>query len=99
MVDALDVAAVRSALRAAAANTDKLSVVICQSPCIVEYRIRGNARAVDPKQCTGCGTCTRIGCPAISKDADGKACIDPSLCNGCPQCAQYCMFDAIHEEA
>lgn len=99
VVDALDVAAVRSALRAAAANTDKLSVVICQSPCIVEYRIRGNARAVDPKQCTGCGACTRIGCPAISKDADGKACIDPSLCNGCPQCAQYCMFDAIHEEA
>ena len=54
---------------------------------------------VDLDKCTGCGACTRIGCPAISKDADGKACIDPSLCNGCPQCAQYCMFDAIHEEA
>ena len=72
---------------------------MCIRDSHVEYRIRGNARAVDPKQCTGCGACTRIGCPAISKDADGKACIDPSLCNGCPQCAQYCMFDAIHEEA
>lgn len=98
VVDALDVAAVRGALRAAAANEDALSVVICQSPCVVEYRIHGAARSVDAQQCRGCGACTRIGCPAISRDADGKAAIDPALCNGCSQCAQYCMFDAIHEE-
>ena len=99
VVDALDVAAVRSALRNAAAHDDRLSVVICTSPCVVEYKIRGTLRQVDPNTCTGCGACVRIGCPAISKDGDGKATIDPALCNGCSQCEQYCMFHAISKEA
>lgn len=98
-VDALDVKAVRQALRNACSNADELSVVICQSPCVVEYKIRGEARTVDAQACKGCGACVRIGCPAISKDGDGKALIDPMLCNGCSQCEQYCMFDAIHKEA
>lgn len=99
VVDALDVAAVRSALREAAAHDDRLSVVICTSPCIVEYKIHGTLRQVQSDVCTGCGACVRIGCPAISKDVNGKAVIDATLCNGCSQCEQYCMFHAISEEA
>lgn len=99
VVDALDVAAVRAALRNAASHEDQLSVVICTSPCVVEYKVRGPLRRVDPQACTGCGSCVHIGCPAISKDPDGKAAIDPALCNGCSQCEQYCMFHAISEEA
>ena len=98
-VDALDVKAVRAALRAAAQATDRLSVVICQSPCVVEYKVHNTARVVDDEACRACGACLRIGCPAISRDETGRAQIDPGLCNGCNQCAQYCMFNAIHEEA
>lgn len=94
-VDALDVKAVRGALRAAAEHADRLSVVICQSPCVVEYKVRGTLRAVDGDACKSCRACLRIGCPAISMGDDGTARIDPNLCNGCAQCEQYCPFSAI----
>ncbi len=97
-VDALDVRAVRAALRDAAARDDRLSVVICQSPCVVEYKVRGTLRRVEPDLCKACGACTRIGCPAISRLGDGRAHIDPELCNGCSQCEQYCPFNAIVQE-
>ncbi len=95
VVDALDAAAVRAALRGAASRTDQLSVVICQSPCIVEYKIRGTQRVVSPDACRACGACLRLGCPAISTDAEGHARIDAGLCTGCRQCEQYCAFNAI----
>ncbi|MBS5478832.1 MAG: 4Fe-4S binding protein, partial [Coriobacteriia bacterium] len=95
VVDALDAAAVRAALRGAASRTDQLSVVICQSPCIVEYKIRGTQRVVSLAACRACGACLRLGCPAISTDAEGHARIDAGLCTGCRQCEQYCAFNAI----
>ena len=94
-VDALDDKAVRGALRAAAEHADRLSVVICQSPCVVEYKVRGTLRTVDGDACKSCRACLRIGCPAISMWDDGAARIDPNLCNGCAQCEQYCPFSAI----
>lgn len=94
-VDALDAKAVRAALRGAASRTSQLSVVICQSPCIVEYKIRGTRRVVATDACRACGACLRLGCPAISTDAEGHARIDAGLCTGCRQCEQYCAFNAI----
>ena len=44
---------------------------------------------------TKCGACVRLGCPAISRDENGRAVIDTSLCVGCAQCVQVCRFDAI----
>ena len=98
-VDALDVRAVRAALKAAAQNADALSVVICRSPCVVEYKVRGDVRAVNADACRACGACRRIGCPAIGRTPSGKPRIDPTLCNGCSQCEQYCAFGAISKEA
>ena len=96
--NALDVKEVRAALKQAASHTDMFSVVICQSPCVVEYKVRGTKRVVEGESCRGCGACVRIGCPAISRDADGRAVIDPNQCNGCSQCEQYCAFGAISTE-
>ena len=96
--DALDVKEVRAALKLAASHTDMLSVVICQSPCVVEYKVRGTKRMVNEDACRGCGACVRIGCPAISRDAAGRAVIDAKQCNGCSQCEQYCAFGAISTE-
>ena len=96
--NALDVKEVRAALKLAASHTDMLSVVICQSPCVVEYKVRGTKRVVNEDACRGCGACVRIGCPAISRDAAGRAVIDAKQCNGCSQCEQYCAFGAISTE-
>jgi len=50
---------------------------------------------VDKEKCTSCKVCLRLGCTAISSDADGKALINEALCSGCGVCAQVCAFNAI----
>ena len=37
----------------------------------------------------------KIGCPALTKGADGKVKIDSTMCNGCGLCMNYCKFGAI----
>ena len=50
---------------------------------------------VDPKICTGCGRCVRIGhCYAITL-TDNKAVIVPGNCTGCSTCMDVCPVDAI----
>jgi indolepyruvate ferredoxin oxidoreductase alpha subunit len=39
--------------------------------------------------------CLKIGCPAITKQADGTVKIDETMCNGCGLCMSYCKFGAI----
>ena len=95
-VDAQDAAAIRTALRAAVANADQLSVIIFKSPCRLVDRTRKPAPTI--KDCRACGTCIRIGCPALGRDASGKAVIDTNQCIGCDQCVQSCPFGCITKE-
>ena len=78
---------------------DEPSVVIATSPCVLEYRINGDAHAVDPDLCSGCKVCLRAGCTALSvyKNGDGepRVEIDPVSCTGCGVCAQLCRYEAI----
>ena len=94
-VNAHDVQAVRGALKNAAQHHDRISVVICKAPCVVEYKVRNTPRMVHADICRSCGTCSRLGCPAISTDDRKVAAIDASMCNGCGQCEQLCPFKAI----
>ena len=57
---------------------------------------------VDADKCIACGTCRRVGCPAIHKSDEvyaktgkPKSAIDPLLCTGCEICAQVCPVNAI----
>ncbi|WP_165060146.1 thiamine pyrophosphate-dependent enzyme [Adlercreutzia sp. ZJ154] len=94
LVDPNDMMAVRSALKEATSNTDRLDVIIFRSPCVLLSRIKNKPYVVT--NCTGCGVCLTLGCPAIGKQVEsGLAYIDTELCIGCNQCAQYCRFDAI----
>ena len=96
-VDAQDLKAVRAALKRATKATDKLSVIIFKAPC----RLVDRSRGVMPtfRDCRRCGSCIRIGCPALGKDETGHPVIDPTQCIGCGQCAQACPFGCISKEA
>ncbi len=98
VVDPHDMKAVRSALKHATKEAaDKLSVIIFKAPCVLLHRTR-KAPYFMNADCIGCGVCSTLGCPAISKDAEsGIASIDQSMCIGCGQCAQYCPHKAIEQ--
>ena len=94
-----DVDAVRAALKAAISNDD-LSVIVFRAPCVLLDKKNRKPACEVGHECTACGSCIRIGCPALSRDeGNGCALIDPDLCIGCGDCAQYCRFDAIHVPA
>jgi len=75
---------------------DGPSVIVFRAPCVVRDRSTWKKPLkVIADKCPACGLCFKIGCPAITKDKDGKAVIDPILCIGCDICAQVCRMDAI----
>lgn len=84
----------RTALDAAIAYPG-VSVVIAKAPCALLSKEEVDPFAVDDESCTACGECIRLGCPAISREADMKAVIDGALCVGCRQCVQVCAYGAI----
>lgn len=94
VIDPNDVGQTRAALKAATSSTDRLSVIIFKRPCVLLERNRETPYFI--ANCTGCGVCLTLGCPAIGKDPDtGLSYIDVDSCIGCGQCAQYCRFKAI----
>ena len=95
-VDAQDAKAIRAALKAATKATDRLSIIIFKSPCRLIDRTRRTAPVI--RDCRACGTCVRIGCPALGRDENGCAVIDQTQCIGCDQCVQSCPFDCITRE-
>lgn len=93
-VDAFDMKAVRSTLKQAT-SSDDLDVIVFQGPCVLLDKSPHVPYVVTP-DCTGCGVCKSLGCPAIASDPEtGISSIDPDLCIGCDQCRQYCNFGAI----
>ncbi len=104
-VDAWDVKAVNEALKEAMAVEQGPSVLVVKGACVfTPYFHRRPVVAVDLDTCTACGTCFRVGCPAILKSevvhpktGKHKATIDPLLCTGCTVCQQVCPVDAIYE--
>jgi len=94
-VDGYDVKAIKELLKREIVRSEP-SVLVVRRPCILLYRkAKWSPMRVDAQKCTSCKVCLRLGCPAISSDADGKALINEALCTGCGVCAQVCAFKAI----
>jgi len=85
------------------------SVIITDRPCSLTDRFeRFRSYEVIDDQCTGCGNCIDLGCPAIfvarretviAKNGKSKelvfARIDANACTGCHMCVETCAPDAI----
>lgn len=70
---------------------DGPSVIVFKAPCVVRDRtVWKKPLKVISEKCAACGECFKIGCPAITKDKNGKAVVDPILCIGCGVCVQVC---------
>lgn len=93
-VNAFDVKELERIIRESV-SSDTLTVIITKSPCVL---LKGqqfpNKCVINTETCKKCGLCLKIGCPAITKTADGMR-IDPTMCNGCGLCQNYCKFNAI----
>jgi indolepyruvate ferredoxin oxidoreductase alpha subunit len=102
-VDAWDVMGVNRALRQALKFEDGPAVVIVRGACVFTPDFKRQPRMlVDPEKCVACGSCFRVGCPAILKSEETyemtgkpKSRIDRTLCTGCTVCMQVCPVEAI----
>ena len=77
-------------------NGNELTVIIAKAPCALLKGQKFPFKCVcNTENCKKCGMCLKIGCPAITKQADGTIKIDETMCNGCGLCQSYCKFNAI----
>ncbi len=74
---------------------DAVSVIITKTPCVLLSKEKKPLYQSDMDVCKACGTCMKPGCPAMTKQEDGKVVIDDTMCTGCGLCASLCPFDAI----
>ena len=81
-------------------NGDELTVIIAKAPCaLIKGQKFPDVCRCTPEDCRKCGMCLKIGCPALTKQADGTVKIDETMCNGCGLCMSYCKFGAIKKVA
>jgi indolepyruvate ferredoxin oxidoreductase alpha subunit len=95
IVDPQDLRAMQKAVDEAEAS-EVPAAIICRRPCLLIKRMKHDTGKceVDPDKCVGCGSCLKVGCPAIMLRGK-KACIDANQCVGCTVCAQVCPKKAI----
>ena len=77
---------------------DEPSVIIAQRPCALLKSVKYTGHCKITDKCKKCKMCMKLGCPAISENADGSVKIDLTQCNGCGLCINVCPFDAIVKE-
>lgn len=96
-VNAFDVKELENVIKQSV-NGDVLTVIIAKAPCALLKGQKFPFKCVaNAEKCKKCGMCLKIGCPAITKQADGTIKIDQTMCNGCGLCQSYCKFNAIEK--
>ena len=94
-VNAFDIALLEKTVKEEV-ERDEVSVIITKTPCVLLSKAKKPLYRVDKDKCKGCGMCMKPGCPAMTKDADGKIVIDDTMCTGCGLCNSLCKFGAAN---
>lgn len=95
--DPFDLKGMRKAIEEEIA-AEEPSLIIAQRPCALLKNVNYGAPVkIDTEKCRKCGSCMKLGCPAIFKDG-GAYKIDSSICAGCELCVSLCAFGAIGKE-
>lgn len=95
VVDPFDIEQLETVVKTELA-ADEPSVIIVRRPCALLKKVQHHEPLhIDAERCRRCKACMKIGCPAISFDAEKGATIDFSLCTGCGLCEKLCKFGAI----
>ena len=75
------------------------SVIIAQRPCALLKTVKYTGHCEITEKCRKCKICMKLGCPAISVDAETDTVrIDTTQCNGCGLCTGVCPFGAIEKK-
>ncbi len=95
IVNAFDLPLIEDTLKRCV-ETDEPSVIIVRGDCPLNVRGKGKPMAVDLARCDQCFNCLRVGCQAITREAN-EIRIDAGLCVGdrCAVCSQVCHQGAI----
>jgi indolepyruvate ferredoxin oxidoreductase, alpha subunit len=95
VVPAFELKTLRKAVKSALESLE-LSVIIVRGNCAIISRRHSTAFKIDVEKCNTCGTCLKIGCPAIKK-CNEQIVIDAKQCIGdtCALCQQICAYQAI----
>ena len=98
-IDAFDTKTLEAKIKESVLG-DELTVIIAKAPCaLLKGQKFPDVCVCDTDKCRKCGACLKIGCPALTKTADGTVKIDETMCNGCGLCMSYCKFGAIKKVA
>jgi indolepyruvate ferredoxin oxidoreductase alpha subunit len=100
-VNAYDMAAVKAAIKEATASPEPTLLVMEGACALMVRKTWTEPMEIDAEKCVACGLCLKLGCPAISKDENGKSTINPLFCVGeiCQMCAQNCPVKCISPSA
>lgn len=91
--DPFDLKGMEKAVREETA-AEEPSVIIAQRPCALLKKVKYGAPFAIGDKCRNCGSCLKIGCPAVVKRENGPV-INAALCCGCGLCTEMCAFGAI----
>ncbi|MBR4752572.1 MAG: indolepyruvate ferredoxin oxidoreductase subunit alpha [Thermoguttaceae bacterium] len=85
-----------SAALKTAIESDEPWLIVAKEPCPLAYRKKADHGVrVDQDKCKKCGSCLKIGCPAIERAPDKTVSINDTLCVSCDLCKQVCKFGAL----
>jgi indolepyruvate ferredoxin oxidoreductase alpha subunit len=73
--------------------TPGLGVVVALAPCALQVREKRGEIVVDGDRCNLCGTCVKIGCPAIVPGEESVTISE--ACTGCALCVEMCRRGAL----
>ena len=81
-----------------AIESDEPELIVAKEPCPLAYKKKlTTGMRVNQDKCKKCGSCLKLGCPALERDENKTVTVNSALCVSCGLCKQVCKFSALEE--